>query len=883
MTRQNFSLKLTGLSLGLLLLMATPFFAKAGGESHGWFAPTVDYIDESTACPYNKYALDIALAMSNSTSTYPATVGVWNLTIADAAGNTLFSDTYNGQLLSNQYCVDPFNEYSVQVTVNETSDTFGITTPTVKPNILFGPFAVDSKTPGSPSSHYRGYIHLESKSWTGSKSNISSLSPDGSFLRSTPDFLVRTNTMPTIYGPSTLKSITVNNFNISDGTQKSVTVPASGGVATRLISGMPTLTDGAYLWYYSQNFTGSTANVHSLAGDWSYVDLPSTGQTTPLSFTVDSTPPEINLITNVDTIGPVGTDKIRVNVKLDAGDTLAGLSTSTLVIKRLEISGGIPLYATSSQIITALNGQVDLLKLNFDATLDENEDYQFVHYLTDRAGNVSVSNTYNYTAPSVITLSAPVLEVRDASDIQTTQAYIPSYISSKGGSNISDRGTCWSLAASATLNLTSLPIPGVNCLGEPPSSNIGYPTGLFAFTHTGLPASTTIWYFGYAKNGTAIGVSPWSSFKTLPDGIEISPTPTLPTIGSVYSDNVTANSANAVMSIENTGGALITERALCWKLGTQLMAIPPVPGSDCFIDSTLRNTSYSLPDIFAHKFYYLPPNTNILLIGYAANSVGTTTKWSWIKTPKESLDIAQPDFSITQTYNAGLNTYDLDFSITATDLSNFFLPPTTATGIDRRVVPFTVKLSDLSGLLVDSISGTVKANNPANLAVPADIIPLQFTNVAPGSYRLKVEVNDPESVYQERAASTTAGLNNIRIKLLNLSDPSGTPTTPPIYVFPTAALYFDQKIARSETPTKLYWDTKLPLDLSCKIYGGSDFGPTAIYSFNPAVDGQTGSVELTKLKNFQTFELSCVDLVAGTGLVISTTTSISITGSYSPI
>lgn len=883
MTKFTSFLTQISLSCGFLVLAGLPFLVKASGESYGWFAPTVDYIDESTACPFNKFALDVSLAQINSTSTYIlGSIGIWTLTIHDLDGNMLYADSYNGQLLSNQYCVDPFDNYSVQVTVNETADTFGFTSPSIKPNISYTVFPTIAKTPGSPSSHFRGYVHLQDKSGLTAAPNISSLSPDGSFLRSTPDFLVRTNRMPSIYGPSTLNSITVKSYNVSDSTQKAVTVPASGGVATRLISGMPTLTDGAYLWYYSQDFTGSTQNIHLPAGDWNYIGIPSTGQTTPLSFTVDSTPPETNLITGIDTISSVGMDKVRTNIKLDTEDTLAGLATSTLVIKRLEISGGVPIYATTSQIMTTLSGQIDLLKLNFDVTLDENEDYQFIHYLTDRAGNISVSNTFNYSTPAVATLSAPILEVRDASDIQTTQAYIPSFINSNGGSTITERGTCWSFAAMETLNLSSLPIPGVHCLADS-GLNSGFPIGLYGFTHTGLPASTTIWYIGYAKNGTTISTSPWSSFKTLPDGTEISPTPALPTIGSVYSDSITANSANAIMRIDSTGGALITQRALCWRLNPGLITPAPTLGPDCYIDNTLRSGSYSLPDIFSRKFYYLPADTDIYLIGYVANSVGTTSKWSIIHTPKESLDIAQPDFLLSQTYDSSTKTYSLDFSVSATDLSNFFLPPTVL-GDDRRTVPFLAKLMNWSGVVVDSINGTVKANNPANPAEPVDMIPLQFTNVAPGLYQLRVEVNDPESVYPERAASTTAGINNLRIKLLNLPDldGGGGSPTPPL-ANPGFSLYFDRKIARSETPTKLYWDTKLPLDMSCKIYGGSDFGPSAIYSFNPAVDGQTGNVELNKLQNYQTFELTCVDVSAGTGLVYSTTTSITLTGSYTPI
>lgn len=865
---------------GTLLLLLTPAIGRASGESYGWFAPTVEYIDEvsTSICPADKYTLDIALANYSSTSTITVGAGVWYLNLMDAAGNIISSDMYNGQSVSNPICVDPAGYY-IQVIVNETASYYGIETPSLRPSRTSGLFAQVAPSTLT-SSHFRGYVHLQTKGGASAISNISSIFPDGDALKTTPDFIVRTNELPGVYGPSTLKSIKVHAYNVTDSTYKTVTVPASGGLATRQISGMPSLdADGPYLWFYHQNFTG-TNPTRSQFGSWTYNSLPSTGVTTPLSFIIDSKVPEINNISEVKTVASIGTNQIQAEVKVSAQDTISGLAHSALIIKDTATGNLV------SQIDTNMAGQLDLLNLSFNIVVTENQSYTITHELTDRAGNLSVSNSVVYGTPTVVSLNAPTLEARDASEIGTEQAFIPSYISSNGGSGIVERGTCWALNASAFTSVTGL----TNCLSETSWATVS-DVGVFGFTHVDLPASTTIYYRGFARNGNTTGYSPIRSFVTKSFGDVILVAKTPPVIGALYASSTTANSAEISMRLDDTGGDLITQRAICWNVNAAALPTSPNDITDrpnCYVDNTLMNYPYTLPYWTTHTFYNLPSNSPIYIKGYVANVVGTTTQLLTITTPKEILDIAQPDFNVTQTYDSAVKTYDLDFSVSAQDLSNFLPPPialSSPQALLLRIVPYTAYLSDLGGTLVASLNGTVEASsilNPIPAGLP-DIISLNFSNVNPGLYQLKVEVNDPESTYLERAASTTAGFNNIRIKLLNLPDPDGGAGTPPLPpTSPGFSLYFDRIIARSQMPTKLYWNTVLPYDMSCKIYGGSDFGPTAIYNFNPSIDGYQGYVELNSLKNYQTFELTCVDTTA-TGLRYSTSTSITLTGSYSPI
>lgn len=101
------------------------------------------------------------------------------------------------------------------------------------------------------------------------------------------------------------------------------------------------------------------------------------------------------------------------------------------------------------------------------------------------------------------TLPIPTLSTPTSASITDTGATLGATITSNNGFAVTSRGTCWS---------TSTPNPTTNCVAEG-----GTAVSAFTQTRTGLPASTLIYYSGYAVNSQGTGYSTGSSFTTLAD------------------------------------------------------------------------------------------------------------------------------------------------------------------------------------------------------------------------------------------------------------------------------------------------------------------------------------------------------------------------------
>ena len=104
--------------------------------------------------------------------------------------------------------------------------------------------------------------------------------------------------------------------------------------------------------------------------------------------------------------------------------------------------------------------------------------------------------TGNQLAAVIPTLTTPT-----ATSILDTTATLGATVTANGGNTLTARGTCWDTTAS----------PRANCVAEGG-------TGVTSFTQarTGLPASTRIYYAGYATNAIGTGYSSDGSFYTEP-------------------------------------------------------------------------------------------------------------------------------------------------------------------------------------------------------------------------------------------------------------------------------------------------------------------------------------------------------------------------------
>ncbi|KKU86523.1 MAG: hypothetical protein UY15_C0008G0024, partial [Parcubacteria group bacterium GW2011_GWA2_47_9] len=148
--------------------------------------------------------------------------------------------------------------------------------------------------------------------------------------------------------------------------------------------------------------------------------------------------------------------------------------------------------------------------------------------------NIQLEITLPNTAPTVTTPTS--------SAVTSSSATLGANVTSDGGAALTARGTCWGTTAS----------PTTNCLAEG-----GTTTGVFTHSRTGLPASTLIYYRGYATNGVGTGYSADGTFTTLA-------AVTIPTVTSPTATSITSSSATLGANVTSDGGAALTARGTCW-------------------------------------------------------------------------------------------------------------------------------------------------------------------------------------------------------------------------------------------------------------------------------------------------------------------------------
>ena len=182
----------------------------------------------------------------------------------------------------------------------------------------------------------------------------------------------------------------------------------------------------------------------------------------------------------------------------------------------------------------------------------------------------------------------PVVLTLDMTDITSTTAKGHGKVTDQGGSAVTERGVCWGTSH----NPTTAGIHG--------SSGTG--TGNFSVELTNLAPGTTYYVRAYATNsaGTAYG-----SEKTLTTDAN------LPTVTTGEVSNITQTTARGSGNVTNEGGAIVTERGICWGTSHN----PTTAGAHGSSGTGTGTFSVELTD--------LAPGTTYYVRAYATNSAGT--------------------------------------------------------------------------------------------------------------------------------------------------------------------------------------------------------------------------------------------------------------------
>lgn len=182
----------------------------------------------------------------------------------------------------------------------------------------------------------------------------------------------------------------------------------------------------------------------------------------------------------------------------------------------------------------------------------------------------------------------PTVSTGSVTNITTTSAMGGGNVTNDGGSDVTERGLCWSTHHEPTINGTHV--------------EAGDGTGEFTAAMTNLTANTTYYVRAYAINGVEPAYGDEVEFTTLSISVPGVTTASVTNIG-----NTTATGGGNVIS---DGGASVTERGICWSTSHN----PTISGSHA-------NSGTGTGE-FTTNMTGLTPNTTYYVRAYAINSQG---------------------------------------------------------------------------------------------------------------------------------------------------------------------------------------------------------------------------------------------------------------------
>jgi len=189
--------------------------------------------------------------------------------------------------------------------------------------------------------------------------------------------------------------------------------------------------------------------------------------------------------------------------------------------------------------------------------------------------------------PSV---SIPSVTTAEVTDITQTTAICGGVVTDDGGATVTERGICWSMSPNPTTDDNHV------------SSGEG--TGSYTVNMIGLVANTTYYVRAYATNSVGIAYGEELSFITLPIA-------ELPTITTSQITDITQTTAFCGGVVTDDGGAIVTERGICWSMN------PNPTTSDNYVIDTTSTDSFTIQMVGLNAF------TTYYVRACATNCMGT--------------------------------------------------------------------------------------------------------------------------------------------------------------------------------------------------------------------------------------------------------------------
>ena len=185
----------------------------------------------------------------------------------------------------------------------------------------------------------------------------------------------------------------------------------------------------------------------------------------------------------------------------------------------------------------------------------------------------------------------PLLTTKTPTLITESTATVGGFVSSDGGTSVTERGICYSVNANPTIADLAV--------------NQGSGVGNFQCVITGLSPNSNYYIRAYALNSSGVGYGNQEAFTTL----KIVGAPSVTTLPVSNISNTTAICGGNVVS---AGTATVTTRGVCWST------------SQLPVASGMHTSDSSGTGSYTSQITGLTSNTSYYLRAYAINSIGTS-------------------------------------------------------------------------------------------------------------------------------------------------------------------------------------------------------------------------------------------------------------------
>lgn len=249
--------------------------------------------------------------------------------------------------------------------------------------------------------------------------------------------------------------------------------------------------------------------------------------------------------------------------------------------------------------------------------LTANTIYYVRAYAINSAG-IQYGNEVSFNTQQAANL--PTVTTSQVINITQTSASSGGNVTEAGGSNVTERGICWSTSHNPTINDNS--------------SSGGAGLGAYSVQMTDLTANTTYYVRAFATNSAGTAYGEEVPFTTLSN---------LPTVTTSPVTNITQTTATGGGDVTANGGANVTERGICWSTSHN----PTTSNSHQSSGTGTGNYTVQMTGLTANTTYYVR--------AYAINSAGTQygSEVTFVTLPNLPTVTTNPVTNITQNSATG--------------------------------------------------------------------------------------------------------------------------------------------------------------------------------------------------------------------------------------